>query len=71
MMIQYIGVALPKISTAFEVLDDVGWYGSAYLLTVTALQPVFGNNYNYFDTKATYIISIFFFEEKKRSPDLD
>lgn len=25
-----IAVAVPKISTEFKALDDVGWYGSAY-----------------------------------------
>ncbi|KAL8725327.1 MAG: hypothetical protein Q9166_007433 [cf. Caloplaca sp. 2 TL-2023] len=57
-----IGVAIPKISTVFDALDDVGWYGSAYLLTVTALQPTFGNIYKYFDIKITYIVSILVFE---------
>ncbi|KAL8658027.1 MAG: hypothetical protein Q9226_001336, partial [Calogaya cf. arnoldii] len=57
-----IGVAVPKISTVFDALDDVGWYGSAYLLTVTALQPTFGNIYKYFDIKTTYIVSICVFE---------
>lgn len=28
-----IFVAVPKISTAFHSLEDIGWYGSAYLLT--------------------------------------
>lgn len=57
-----IGVALPKITTVFNSLDDVGWYGSAYLLTVTALQPSFSNVYNFFHVKATYIVSIAIFE---------
>ena len=52
------GVAIPKISTVFHALDDVGWYGSAYLLTVTALQPTFGNVYRYFDGKITYVVSV-------------
>lgn len=62
-----IGVAIPKISTVFDALDDVGWYGSAYLLTITALQPTFGNIYKYFDIKTTYIVSIFVFEGKRKS----
>ena len=57
-----IGTVIPKISTVFKALDDVGWYGSAYLLTVTALQPTFGNFYKYFDIKLTYLISIVVFE---------
>ena len=59
-----IGVAIPKISTVFHALDDVGWYGSAYLLTVTALQPTFGNMYKYFDIKITYVVSVVVFESE-------
>lgn len=60
-----IGVAVPEISTVFDALDDVGWYGSAYLLTVTAVQPTFGNIYKYFDIKYTYIASVIIFESKE------
>ena len=31
-----VSVAIPKISTQFQALQDVGWYGSAYLITITA-----------------------------------
>lgn len=34
-----IGVSVPKITTQFQALDDVGWYSSAYLIPVTELQP--------------------------------
>ncbi|KAL9582840.1 MAG: hypothetical protein Q9212_003070 [Teloschistes hypoglaucus] len=62
-----IGVAIPRISTVFDSLDDVGWYGSAYLLTVTALQPTFGNIYKYFDIKTTYMVSVLVFEAAPNS----
>lgn len=57
-----IGTVIPKISTIFKALENVGWYGSAYLLTVTALQPTFGVLYKYFDVKLTYLASIVIFE---------
>lgn len=57
-----IAVAIPKISTDFKALDNVGWYGSAYLLTETALQPTLGNFYKYFDVKLLYLISMIIFE---------
>ena len=57
-----ISVAVPKISTVFKALDDIAWYGSAYLLTVTACQPSFGNLYKYFNVKHTYLTSIIVFE---------
>ena len=60
-----LAVAIPKITTVFNSLNDVGWYGSAYLLSITALQPTFGNIYKYFDVKITYLVSIVIFESKR------
>ncbi|KAI1074868.1 MFS general substrate transporter [Whalleya microplaca] len=57
-----INVAIPNISSEFEALQDVAWYGSAYLLTVTAFQPVYGSMYKYFRTDVIYRMSIFVFE---------
>lgn len=37
-----IATAIPKITDRFNSLQDVGWYGSAYLLTTCALQLFFG-----------------------------
>jgi MFS family permease len=57
-----IGVAVPKISSDFQALEDVAWYGSAYLLTITAFQPAFGNVYKYFSIEGTYRSCIVIFE---------
>ena len=57
-----INVAVPKIASEFHTLDDVAWYGSAYLLTVTAFQPAFGNLYKFFDIENTYRSCIVVFE---------
>ena len=57
-----IATAVPKITTVFDSLNDVGWYGSSYLLTTTALQPSFGKVYTYFDIKWTYLIALLIFE---------
>ncbi|KAF2131549.1 MFS transporter [Dothidotthia symphoricarpi CBS 119687] len=57
-----IATAIPKITSVFNSLGDVGWYGSAYLLTTTSLQPSFGKVYTYFDVKYTYLISLVIFE---------
>ncbi|KAI9880358.1 MAG: hypothetical protein M1830_003969 [Pleopsidium flavum] len=57
-----IATAIPKITTVFNSLNDVGWYGSAYLLTTTSLQPSFGKIYTYFNVKWTYIIALLIFE---------
>lgn len=60
--VNIVSVAVPEISTVFHSLDDVAWYGAAYLLTVTAFQPVMGFFYKYFDVRITYLISILIFE---------
>ena len=57
-----IATAIPKITTVFDSLNDVGWYGSSYLLTTTSLQPSFGKVYTYFNVKWTYIIALVIFE---------
>lgn len=57
-----IATAIPRITTVFNSLDDVGWYGSSYLLTTTSLQPSFGKVYTYFNVKWTYIIALTIFE---------
>lgn len=57
-----IAVAIPEIATDFKALIDVGWFGSAYLLTVTALQPILGKIYTLFDLKTTYLGSMVVFE---------
>ena len=57
-----ISVAIPTISTDFKALNDVGWYGSVYLMTLTAFQPTMGTVYKNFDPKAAYIASIALFE---------
>lgn len=57
-----IATAIPKITTVFDSLNDVGWYGSSYLLTTTSLQPSFGKVYTYFNIKWTYIVALLIFE---------
>jgi hypothetical protein len=44
-----IATAIPKITDQFNSISDIGWYGSSYLLTATALQPTFGKLYRVFD----------------------
>ncbi|CAG8908739.1 unnamed protein product [Penicillium egyptiacum] len=57
-----IATAIPKITVQFHSLDDVGWYGSAYLLTTASLQPLFGKSYTFLNVKWTYLIAIGVFE---------
>ncbi|KJZ69116.1 hypothetical protein HIM_11495 [Hirsutella minnesotensis 3608] len=53
-----ISTAIPKITDEFHSLGDIGWYGSAYLLTLCAFQLVFGRLYSQFDVKAIYLASL-------------
>ncbi|KAK8040136.1 hypothetical protein PG993_008547 [Apiospora rasikravindrae] len=57
-----INVAIPHISSEFKALSDVAWYGTAYLLTITAFQPIYGSMYKYFPTDVVYRVSISIFE---------
>ena len=57
-----LATAIPKITSVFDSLDDVGWYGSAYLLTTTALQPTFGKIYTFYSVKWTFLIALVIFE---------
>ena len=57
-----IAVAIPKITDHFGSINDVGWYGSAYLLTTCAFQLMFGKFYTYYSIKWVYLTAIFIFE---------
>ncbi|QPG94405.1 hypothetical protein C2857_005925 [Epichloe festucae Fl1] len=67
-----IAPALGAITAQFQSVKDIvqgkeaddsqGWYGSAYLLTTTALQPMYGAVYKYFNVKLVYLGAVFIFE---------
>jgi hypothetical protein len=49
-----ISTAIPKITDHFNSIQDIGWYGSSYLLTATALQPTFGRIYTIFSVSVSF-----------------
>ncbi|KAI1810496.1 MFS general substrate transporter [Poronia punctata] len=57
-----IATAIPAIVTEFHSLPDVGWYGSAYLLTTAAVQLLFGKFYTFLSVKWVYLSAIALFE---------
>ncbi|RYP70410.1 hypothetical protein DL769_004968 [Monosporascus sp. CRB-8-3] len=57
-----ITTAIPKITDTFHSLPDVGWYGSAYLLTSAALQLFYGKLYTFLSIKCVYLTAIAIFE---------
>ncbi|KAK8256260.1 major facilitator superfamily domain-containing protein [Phyllosticta capitalensis] len=57
-----IATAIPRITDHFKALGDVGWYGSAYLLTTCSFQLIFGKLYTFFSIKWVYLIALGIFE---------
>jgi MFS family permease len=57
-----IATAIPRITDEFHSLDEVGWYGSAFFLTLAAFQSTWGKGFAYFPLKPTFLLAIFIFE---------
>ncbi|KAJ4270420.1 hypothetical protein NW762_002101 [Fusarium torreyae] len=57
-----IATAIPEITNEFQSLGDIGWYGSAYMLTTAAFQLIFGRIYRFYDLRKTFLACIFVFE---------
>ncbi|AEO65517.1 uncharacterized protein THITE_119631 [Thermothielavioides terrestris NRRL 8126] len=57
-----VSTAIPQITNEFTSAGDIGWYGTAYLLTSCAFQLVFGKLYTVFAVKTVFLGSIVLFE---------
>ncbi|KAL2057894.1 hypothetical protein ABVK25_001511 [Lepraria finkii] len=57
-----IATAVPRLTTEFNDLNLIGWYGSSYFLTLMSFQPAFGQLCTIFPVKTVYLISIVVFE---------
>lgn len=57
-----VATAIPKITDQFHSLDDVSWYGSAFLMTTGGFQSTWGKAYKYFPVKISFLVSVFLFE---------
>ncbi|OLN86921.1 putative HC-toxin efflux carrier TOXA 15 [Colletotrichum chlorophyti] len=57
-----IATAVPQITDDFHSVTDIGWYGSAYLLTTCAFQLIFGKLYAFFPIKTVFLSSVLLFE---------
>ncbi|KAL3421695.1 hypothetical protein PVAG01_05852 [Phlyctema vagabunda] len=57
-----ISTAIPRITDEFHSLDDIGWYGSAYLLTMCSFQLVMGKVYKFYPAKPLFLAGIIVFE---------
>ncbi|KAF5026300.1 hypothetical protein F66182_1622 [Fusarium sp. NRRL 66182] len=57
-----ISTAVPRITSDFHSLTDIGWYVGAYNLTSAALQPLTGKLYTYFSTRWLFLALFFVFQ---------
>lgn len=57
-----IATAIPRITDDFHALNDVGWYGSAYLLTTCCFQLQFGKFYRFLSIKWVFLSALAIFE---------
>lgn len=57
-----IATATPAITNEFHAASDIGWYGTAYLLTNCTFLLVFGKVYTVLDIKATFLVALVLFE---------
>ncbi|KAK3352782.1 major facilitator superfamily domain-containing protein [Lasiosphaeria hispida] len=57
-----IAAAIPQITNDFSSTNDIGWYGTAYLLTNCAFLLVFGKIYTFLNIKATFLTAVMLFE---------
>ncbi|ERF72473.1 hypothetical protein EPUS_07682 [Endocarpon pusillum Z07020] len=57
-----IATAIPRITDEFSSLDDVGWYGSGYLLANCASLLSYGKLYNLFPVQWVFLGALGVFE---------
>ncbi|KUI54830.1 Putative HC-toxin efflux carrier TOXA [Cytospora mali] len=57
-----VATAIPTITDEFHSLGDIGWYGSAYMLTTSAAQLVFGRLYKFYSMKWVFLTCVIIFE---------
>ena len=57
-----MATATPAITSQFDSLGDVGWYGSAYLIGGTAFVPFTGKLYRQYEPKWVFIATFLLFE---------
>ncbi|KAH8895950.1 MFS general substrate transporter [Thozetella sp. PMI_491] len=57
-----VSTAIPTITSEFHSLDDIGWYGSAYILTSSCFQLFYGKLYAEFSTKPVFLSALAIFE---------
>jgi MFS family permease len=57
-----IATAVPVITTEFDSTRDIGWYGAAFMVAMSASQPLAGKVYTLFSKKLVYLLYLLAFE---------
>ncbi|RSL61450.1 hypothetical protein CEP54_006226 [Fusarium duplospermum] len=57
-----ISTVIPAITDEFHSANDIGWYGTAYLLNNCAFLLVLGKMYTFLDVKTTFMSAAVLFE---------
>ncbi|PWY85816.1 MFS general substrate transporter [Aspergillus sclerotioniger CBS 115572] len=57
-----VSTATPSITDEFHASNEVGWYGTAYMLTNCAFLLVSGKIYTFVSVKAVFLASVVLFE---------
>ncbi|KAK1465104.1 major facilitator superfamily transporter [Colletotrichum melonis] len=57
-----IATAIPKITREFQSLDQVGWYGSGFLLTLAGFVSLWGKAFKHASIKWVFLSAVVVFE---------
>ncbi|KAF2001347.1 MFS general substrate transporter [Amniculicola lignicola CBS 123094] len=57
-----IATSIPVITSQFDSIGDVGWYGASFYIAMCASQPLAGKVYTLFSKKLTLLLYLFIFE---------
>ncbi|KAF1937163.1 MFS multidrug transporter [Clathrospora elynae] len=57
-----VATAIPRITDEFASLDQIGWYGASFYITLSSFQVVWGKGYKYFPLKSTFLVANVVFE---------
>ncbi|RMZ86050.1 hypothetical protein DV737_g147, partial [Chaetothyriales sp. CBS 132003] len=60
--ITIVSTAVPRITDEFHTISDIGWYGSAYLISQCSVQPLSGRIFSFFPFKASFLAFFAVFE---------
>ncbi|KIM96951.1 hypothetical protein OIDMADRAFT_131307, partial [Oidiodendron maius Zn] len=57
-----IATAIPRITGEFQSIDHIGWYGSAFFLTLASFQSTWGKTFKFFLLKKAFVCAIGIFQ---------